>query len=540
MTAVTVQNGQLMTIELWRVSIFAFGLVTIGVGYWQVGLRGTTNAIAEWFVRLLSIGSMLFMVFLWFNHVNYPLNLEVMESEVLQHVARLASSQFVYPSPSPEFIPLAYNPLYYVVSLPIVKVLGLGLPSLRFVAIMGMFGIGVMIFLVVQDHTRTTWWAIIAVGLFAAAYRVMDTYLDNAHSDSWFVFSALLGSYLVSRNRSFYWNAAGVVVLVLSFWFKQHGVIFVVGGLAFLLWRDGWKRTVGYGTIAAILGGAGYIIVGPLIFGPYFHFFTWQVPRQWSQVDVLTLFRYARFILVFYPGLAFVSVLDTIWTARSKYRRLTIWHFQLVGALLSGVMGSLDPGSNNNVYIPMGVWFILLGTISLYNIVKNVSAVKRHNLQALLFIGSFALFFYEPASVIVSPQADQSYHDFIAMLKGLNGQVYAPQIGQLQGDYTFVPGVHWVSLDDIVRGPGRDEENNPLTREILAKVIQPEKPAYILLPYPIASDSMLGFLSQYYVLDRDLGERFKPLSTLPKRFGNGWPRFLYRFDPDAAKAASTR
>jgi hypothetical protein len=123
-------------------------------------------------------------------------------------------------------------------------------------------------------------------------------------------------------------------------------------------------------------------------------------------------------------------------------------------------------------------------------------------------------------------------------LKGLNGQVYGPYMGQLQADYTLEPGAHWVSLQDMVRGPGFDERNNPLVRKLLASVIRPQKPAYIISPYRLESDSLLGFLAKYYVLDTDFGDRFKALSTLPKRFSNGWPEYLYRYDPIATKASN--
>ncbi|MBI1277886.1 MAG: hypothetical protein GC179_07140 [Anaerolineaceae bacterium] len=519
-----------MLIELLRSITFLAALFVVGLGYWRVRLLPFTNAITDWAVGLFAVGSIAFMVFLWFNHVTFPLNLDLMESTILQHVTRLASGQYVYVAPTPEYVPLAYNPLFYVISLPLVKLFGVNLVSLRITAIVGMFGIGVMIFLIVRDQTHNTWWAVIGVGLFAAAYRVMDTFLDNAHSDGWFIFSALLGTYVISKNRSYVNNLLGVVILVASFWFKQHGVIFVIGGLAYLLWRDGWRPMIGYGLIVVLLGVAAYLFGGSAVFGPYFLYFTYQVPRHWTEVNLLTFYRYLRYILQSYPILAFFAALETVWTARSKYRRLTIWHFQFAAALATGVMGSLDPGSANNVYIPMGLWFIILGTIGLYNVTINVATVNRHHLASLAFITTFGVFLYIPATVIVSPQADEIYQEFISTLKNLNGQVYAPYIGQLNADYVFVPGAHWVALEDMVRGPGIDEQNHPTTRKLLEAVIQPDKPAYMILPYRLEGDPLIGFLTQYYVLDTDFGDRFKALATLPKRFSNGWPRYLYRYN----------
>jgi len=38
-------------------------------------------------------------------------------------------------------------------------------------------------------------------------------------------------------------------------------------------------------------------------------------------------------------------------------------------------------------------------------------------------------------------------------------------------------------------------------------------------------------LNETYTLEVDFGDRFKPLSVLPKRFFHGWPRYLYRYHP---------
>lgn len=528
-----------MLIELLRSILFLSVLFAVGIGYWQSGLRKYSNAYTKWAVVLLAGGNILFMIVLVFNHVAFPLNLEAMEMTVLQHVVRLASGQAIYATPSPEFVPLAYNPLYYVISVPIIKVLGTSITNLRIMSIIAILGIGIMVFVIVRDQTRSNWWPFIAVGLFAAAYRVMDTYLDNAHSDGWFVFTALLGTYIISKNRSYASNLLGVVVLIASFWFKQHGVVFVAGAILFLLWRDGWLKSISYAVAAGILGAGTYLFLGPVLFGPDFLYFTFQVPRHWSVVNLLTFYRYLRFILQNYPILAFFGVLESVWTVTSSYRKLTIWHFQFAAAVLTGIMGSLDPGSNNNVYIPMGIWFILMGTLGIYHGTQYIPLIRRHNLDKFLFATSFAIFLYLPATVIIPPQAQQVYQDFIQTLSGLHAQVYAPLIGQLPSNYTFEPAAHWVAMDDIIRGPGIDEYDAPITRQLLQSVIQPGGAAYIIIPYQLEGDGLLGFLSQYYVLDTDFGDRFKLLSTLPKRYGNGWPRYLYRYDPQAAKSAKS-
>jgi len=145
---------------------------------------------------------------------------------------------------------------------------------------------------------------------------------------------------------------------------------------------------------------------------------------------------------------------------------------------------------------------------------------------------TFAAFLYNPFAVIVSPQAQQSYQDFVKFLHDLNGNVYAPYLGQMQNGYSLYPAAHWVALEDMVRGPGRVVEDQPITRQMLDPVINPQKTTYIISNYPIeVMVPAVQFLGQYYDLSEDYGDRFEPLRVLPKRWDHGWPRYLYIFNP---------
>jgi hypothetical protein len=481
-----------------------------------------------------AIVSIAFVIFLCLNHLWFPLHIDLMEGTVLQHVQQVVEGKPIYPEPTPAYVPLAYNPLYYILSALFVKILGLSVSTLRFVSCLALAGSGILIYLTVREKTASKWWGMIAAGLFAAAFHVMDMYLDTAHSDAWFLFTALLGTFIIDRARSKGWNLVGVLVLIASFWFKQHGALFVVGGLLFLTWRDGARPSFVYWLAAALLGPALYIFAGPALFGPYFHYFTWTVPRSWSKLDMGTLKRYLGFIVESYPVLALSGTLLAVSTALRERKNLSIWHVQFGFALLTGLMGSLDAGSSDNVYIPMGAWFIVVGVWGLYSLTRRFTDNRRYAVILVALALTFILFVYDLGHVLVSPSAQASYDDLITTLNSLDGTVYAPTIGQLPGVYTFYPAAHWVALEDMIRGPGRDTANNPNTRKLLEPALNPTGPAYILSNFPLEDNKLLGFLMEKYVLDTDYGDRFKPLHILPKRYNHLWPRYLYRYDPEAA------
>ncbi|NWG75025.1 MAG: hypothetical protein HXY24_10525 [Rubrivivax sp.] len=469
------------------------------------------------------------------NHIAFSFNLEVMEPLVLQHVKRVLNGLPLYPEPSSEFVALSYNPLYYYLCIPFVWLFGANLFTLRLVAILGMLGSGLVIFLEVHRATSSKWWGLMAIGLFAAAYRVMDTYLDNAFPESWMLFTVLLGCYLIDQSRLKSRNFAGVFLLVIAYWFKQPGAIFAVGGVIYLTWRDGGRKSWPLWLLAAALGPGLYFAAPPWLFGPRFHYFTWEVPRQWIQFDTHNILRVMKLLVTSYLILATIGFITSASALlRLRSREINIWYFMFPMAAISALPGLLDPESANNLYILLGVWIIITGIQGLKQLVDLFSLVQRHSLHLLTLIVSYALLFYNPMLVIVSSQAVGAYQDMVSYLKSLNGSIYAPWTGQLQDDYRFYPTAHWVPMDDMIRGPGRNVHNHPNIRTLLEPVLLPKGKAFILMPFPLENDPMLDFLKKEYVLDTDLGERFVSLSPLPKRYNPGYPRYLYRYAPQEA------
>ena len=513
-----------------KAEFLLIGTILVIVEVVQARRKQSLAQVANWALGGLAIASLLFYVFLWFNHLGFPLNLDLMEGTILQHLQRALAFQPIYPEPTPEYVPLAYNGFYYVFSVPFAWVLGANLSTLRLVSILGIIGSGTILYLVVQQYTQSPWWGLMTAGLFAAAYGVMDVYLDTAHADSWLICTLLVGSYLIDRDRSQRWNCLGIVVLILSFWFKQHGALFALGGLLFLTWREGIKASLIYWLTSILLGPVLYLFGAPYLFGSQFHYFTWQVPRQWSELGLSNFRRFFGVIKSSYPVLALSGTVLVAWTGLRNRQSLRIWHVQFVFAALSGFMGTLDHGSSNNVFIPMGTLFILIGVLGLYELSIRFQIAQQYRLHLLALFISFTAFLYNPLNAIASPLASGSYADLIGFLNGLQGNVYAPSLGQLQNGYRLQPAAHWVALEDMVRGSGLEVRNQPKIRRLLDEVIHPKKPTFILSNVLISDlTPALQFLADAYTLDRDLGDRFQPLRALIKPFNHKYPRYLYRY-----------
>jgi hypothetical protein len=486
-------------------------------------------------LTLLAVGNLALTGFLWSRQIGFPLDLDVMEGAILQHVERAAAGLPIYPPPTPDFVALAYNPLYYELGAAVGRLTGVDLPMLRVLSLAAATGSALILFVVVRRATRSAWWGLMASGLFAAAAGVMEFYLVTAHADAWFLFCALAGSFLLDRTASRLGTLAGIAVLVASFYFKQHGALFVLGGLGYVMLRDGAWRAWPAWALALVLGPVLYVFAGPRLFGPFFHYFTWEVPRRWgTHLRFLSLVRYGGFIGLFYPVLAIASVASL---AR-QWRRPDVWHVQLVFAMLAGLMGALDRGSAENVFIPMGTFFILVGTIGL---AEWSAAGAPSPMPSVALLLAFVTLAYDPRQMLPSSRASAAYADLVDYLRALPGPVYAPWQGQLPSGYVLRPAAHWVALEDLVRGPsGVTPTSDARVRQLAGPVVAPAGPAFILANQPLDRLAVLAFLERDYVLACDLGDRFMALRVLPKRYDHGWPRYLYRSRNQTVDSASLR
>jgi hypothetical protein len=442
----------------------------------------------------------------------------------------------IYPLPTPEFVPLAYNALFYIIAAPFLRMLGDSLSTLRLVSVVGMLGAVAATFLIVRSYTRSIltvqassrslWWAAIATGLFCASYAAMDAYLDTAHSDAWLLCCALWGTYLVTR-RSRGAQIAGILTLVAGFWFKQHGAIFVGAALVYLTWREGLARSIPYWLIAIVLGPLLYVLAPGTLLGVGFHFFTWHVPSGWSQFGSHTIPRVMLYVVAFYPALAVVA-LAGVWRA-IRTKEIGLLELQLCAAALTAFMGSLDPGSSYNVFIPLAAFTIVYGVSELARMSERVP--RWHGLRPAPVIAllAFATLLHDPREFWVPNSASASYADLQSTIRAIPGKVYAPGIGQLSDGPMLFPAAHWVALDDIMRGPHRTAADSALSRSLLDPLRHPAMTTYVLTNHPLATLSPpVSELADSYSLVKDYGSRFSSLASLPRRFDHGYPRYLYR------------
>lgn len=137
-----------------------------------------------------------------------------MESVHLVQVHRVLAGQPLYPSPSLEFVPLLYPPLYTLVSSALALAIGESYAALRLVSLAAAVGTQVVLWLLARRMGASTIAAWVVVGLYAGMDSVTGFSLAAGRLDSLFVFFTVLTAYCLWRAQ------------------EEGGAAVVYGGLA--------------------------------------------------------------------------------------------------------------------------------------------------------------------------------------------------------------------------------------------------------------------------------------------------------------------
>lgn len=206
----------------------------------------------------------------------YPFELEWMEGATAVHVLRLLQGQALYTSPSIDFVPFAYPPLYYYMSAPVAWITGDALVGLRAVSIAATAGTLLVVFILGRREGGVVA-ALIGAAAYAGAYPLTDGWFDLGRVDALYVGLLSLVHLTAMRARSpGGWILCGILTS-LAFFTKQPAILVVAPLLALLLVRDR-RAAVAFGGTVFVLCATGVLLLHLATDG-WHTYYVFELPR---------------------------------------------------------------------------------------------------------------------------------------------------------------------------------------------------------------------------------------------------------------------
>jgi 4-amino-4-deoxy-L-arabinose transferase-like glycosyltransferase len=426
------------------------------------------------FLRYLSLSvSILFVLvylILVYFRINYPFELEWMEGCSVDHVIRILSGQKLYVAPSLEFVPFIYTPVYFYVSAALSKIIGTGFLSLRLVSFISSLGCFLVIFLIVKKETKSSFWGILAAGLFAATYRIGGAWFDIARSDSLFLLFLLAGLYLIKFKKSSVWYLLAGVLVSLSFLTKQTALFISIPIMLYclLLNRREWIYFVG--SVVLIIGISTFLL--NRIHDGWYNYYVFDLPRQHSLVKYMLVEFWTRDLISKLPIACILSLFYLYALLKNTNKRNFLFYLLMPVGMLGGAWFSrLHQGGYDNVLFPAYAALSILfglGAFKVFEFIQAVSLNKRRLIEIsfyLIFIIQFLLLTYNPRAQIPTENDLDAGYVLIEIMAQLPGDIIVPYhsyLPTLAGKKSYA---HHQAISDVIRG-----DDSPAKTRLLEEI----------------------------------------------------------------------
>jgi hypothetical protein len=276
-------------------------------------------------------------LFVCIGRVRYPFDLEWVEGALVEEVRRLIAGKALYVAPSIDYVPLLYNPLYFLVAAALARVSGAEAFTLRLVSIASTCASLVCLFLIVWKERRNAVAALSAAGLYAATYSLSGGWFDLGRVDSLCV-ALCLAAIAVARWATTRRNVAvAALISALAFATKQNALVVVPGITAGLWMLRGVRTALEYVACATVLIIATVLFFDASSNGWYF-FYAFSMPGQHPLSQEL----YVQFWVELLPRLPIALVFGALFlgTEGSARREVRGFYGATVAALVGAAYGS--------------------------------------------------------------------------------------------------------------------------------------------------------------------------------------------------------
>ena len=429
---------------------------------WQQWLSGLTLVFA--------IGYLVVFVVLAGLRSIYPFELEWIEGAVIDEIRWIMQGKPIYSEPSIFYIPLSYNPFFFILSAALMKLVGIGFLAPRMISILATLGCFVLLFLIVSEDAGHPLPGVIAAGIYAASYRFTGAWMDLAKTDSLFLLLILSAFYISRKHPNYLGTVISGLLYVLAFYTKQTALP-VILVLCILSLIESRGRTWLLGLTIALVGFLTFWGLYKISDGwyPFYTFETlvyhYRAPDIWWFWKSLIKHMLPAIIVgLLYPALTLSTKHQADKSRNLGQRHSWPDHFwQNLSLVIALVLTSwsifFKVWTYNNDFMPacIGLGMLAgLGFGSVLGLVHQTSLYTRVSwLRAgviTLLILQFGVLIYNPLTQLPTRKDRAVAKQFIDRLRKLPGDVWVYNHGfmnYLAGKSTYFQSS---ALGDVIGG----------------------------------------------------------------------------------------
>ena len=458
--------------------------------------------------------------------IAYPFDLEWMEGGMLVHALRVRDGLPLYTTPTADFIPFIYPPLYPWLLGVLGNVFSLDATLGRAVSLLGILCASGALVWAVRREGNSWPLGIATAALFLSTYDDVGAFFDLVRTDGLMI--ALLAGALLTAREATPRAVAASGLLLTGAYLSKHSM--ALHGLPILFWL--WK-TQGKGLAMLFIKWSvvpALLITGALQLATDGWFLTYilEIPSTHPLVADRLFPESEKELLSAFPiaiGCAFLASVLLRFTPRADLETAPVdsdgrlfWIANTGVGLLLTILMRAHHGGFLNVLIP-GYWFLALCCgLAFGEAMKRWAHPSLRIVLATVVVGSVLMGRWEPKKYAPTDADVQAVEQIIEAIQTFEGEVlipHAPHYAVLAGKSA---GFHQIALWDVVHDGASTRKE---TKQSLTEAIAAQRYDAIIL----ANEKFAYGLKQHYRKTKPL--RFKSKAGMPKTGWRARPRFVF-------------
>lgn len=394
-------------------------------------------------IALASAFAILFLVLAYMRLV-YPYEVEWMEGAMLDHSIRMLAGMPIYTTPTIDFVPWLYPPLYYVLIAGAMKLFGISFFAGRIVSVLSTLLTGALLGWIVRRITRRNIYAYLTFAFYLATYHATGFYFDIARNDAFFTLLVVSSVWATFAFKGMPGAIACGVILALAFLTKQQAVFFFPA-LAIWFWMRLKRDSLVFAGVAVGLSLVVLLCWNSASDGWLFYYL-FHIPSakgaEFSWLRTLDVFPQYVFGVFGVSSVGAAGLL--IIRYRSNRSDRTDWStpdslltLMAVSGMFAGAISLGNEGGYANVMMPFAAFVVTMLPLTIHEI--ETGWPKRACAAWLAMLFQFAALYFNPLSekmLIASAHQRAGGDEFMQKLRSMQGEVYIPYhgfIGRMAG-----------------------------------------------------------------------------------------------------------